>query len=156
MPGGLFFLESAVLQTRIVPSFRSSKNLERMQIDSQVFERKLPPNTGWEENCFRYCTFLGLEEEGGGIDSAFIACEFKQCEWYWGLFNLAVFVGVKFTGCTFRGSSFMDCKFVECEFIRCKFTEDNLGGGCSFADNRWYACSQTDTEGLDRAVAHAL
>jgi uncharacterized protein YjbI with pentapeptide repeats len=127
-----------------------------MQIDSQVFGRKLPKGTGWEENCFRYCTFVDLDEEGGGTDSAFIACEFASCEWYWGLFNLAVFVGVTFTGCTFRGTSFSGCKFVECVFVGCKFTRDNLDGHCSFDDTRWYACSQKDTQGLPQDVGHAL
>jgi uncharacterized protein YjbI with pentapeptide repeats len=127
-----------------------------MQIDSEKFERKHPPSVGWREHCFQYCTFIDLVEEGGSIESVFLACDFRNCEWYWGLFNIAVFVGVTFTDCTFRGASFSGCKFVECEFVRCKFTLDNLGGSCSFNDSRWYNCSQKDTEGLDSAVAHAL
>ena len=122
-----------------------------MQIDSETFERKLPAGTDWEENCFRYCTFLGLDEEGGGIDSLFLECEFANCEWYWSLFNLAVFVGVKFTSCRFRGVSFSGCRFIECEFVRCEFSKDNMGGECNFRDSRWYGCKQSETQGLTHA-----
>ncbi|OOG36544.1 hypothetical protein B0B52_19710 [Polaromonas sp. A23] len=128
----------------------------QVQIDSQTFDRTLPSTTGWEENSFWYCTFTGLNEEGGSIDSAFLSCKFAHCEWYWGLFNMAVFVGVKFTDCTFRGTSFAGCKFVECEFVRCHFTTDNLGGSCSFNDTRWYSCSQSGTRGIEHVFKDAF
>lgn len=127
-----------------------------MQIDSQTFVSKLPAEVEWEENFFRYCTFDGLDEEGMHSDSAFLGCQFLRCEWYWGLFNCAVFVSVKFVDCKFRGTSFASCKFVECEFERCEFTLDNLGGGCNFADSRWYACAKRDTPGLEHVPEIAL
>ncbi len=127
-----------------------------MQINSQAFDRKVSAATGWEENYFWYCTFAGLDEEGGSIESVFLSCEFARCQWYWGMFNLAVFVGVRFTDCTFRGTSFSGCKFVECDFIRCHFTKDNLGGNCSFDDSRWYSCTQTDTRGIEHVFEEAL
>lgn len=120
-----------------------------MQIDSQQFLGTLSKGVGWEENAFRYCTFEGLNEEGGHSTSVFLDCNFVRCEWYWGLFNCAVFVGVTFTECVFRGTSFSGCKFVECEFTRCQFVPDNLGRGCSFDDTRWYGCSKRETQGLE-------
>jgi uncharacterized protein YjbI with pentapeptide repeats len=115
-------------------------------------DTELPSQVGWEDNCFCYCAFAGLHEDGGSIDSVFLNCEFARCEWYWGLFNLAIFVGVKFTDCTFRGTSFADCRFVECEFARCHFTTDTLGGNCSFEGSRWYSCTQIGTQGMERFV----
>jgi hypothetical protein len=128
----------------------------QVQIDSQTFDRQLPATTSWEENCFRYCTFVALDEEGGTCDSAFISCEFTRCKWYWALFTQAIFVGVKFTDCTFRGTSFAGCKFVECEFVQCHFTTDNLEGSCSFEDSRWYSCTQSNTRGIEHVLKAAL
>ena len=127
-----------------------------MQVDSQEFLGNLPKGTDWEENAFRYCTFEGFSQEGGHCTSLFLDCSFDRCEWYWGLFNCAVFVGVKFNECVFRGTSFSDCKFVECEFTRCEFTADNLGANCRFNDCRWYACGKRETRGLEHVPQTAL
>lgn len=120
-----------------------------MQIDSGDFRAALGQGINWDENVFRYCTFMQVAGEGAHVTSEFIDCQFEECGWYWGLFNLATFVGVKFKGCTFRGCSFSDCRFVECEFDACDFTPDNLGGECSFEGSRWYACHQKNCRGLE-------
>lgn len=119
-----------------------------MQLDSQVYEQRLPSNPGWSENCFRYCDFNGLEEDGPHIDSLFLGCTFNACDLYWALFNLAVFVDVKFKRCTFRGCSFADVRFVDCEFDECEFTVDSFGRGCSYDGARWFSCSNKNSKGL--------
>jgi uncharacterized protein YjbI with pentapeptide repeats len=120
-----------------------------MQIDSVDFRGKLGKGIKWDENVFRYCTFEKLREEGAHVTSEFIDCKFEGCDWYWGLFNVATFVGVIFRNCDFRGASFSGCRFVECEFDTCNFTIDNFGGKCSFTGARWYACRQSNCRGLE-------
>lgn len=80
----------------------------------------------------------------------FLSCKIEKCEWYWGLFNLAIFVGVDFDCCTFRGTSFAGSKFIDCNFNNCEFLEDNFGGDCLFHEVVWYGCSQSNCTGLDQ------
>jgi len=100
----------------------------------------------------RYETFENFATEGGVIDGVFLGCSFTNVDWYWGLFNMSVFVESTFQGCTFRGSAFSGCIFVECTFVGCHFVKDNLGGECSFEDSRWYGCQQSESTGLPASV----
>ena len=101
------------------------------------------------EELFRYCSFESTTIEGGDSDGTFITCKFQQFEWYWGLFNMALFVGCKFNGCTFQGTSFAGCRFVECSFVGCRFLPDNLGGSCTATDTKLYGCTSQDCEGFN-------
>ncbi|MBI5091571.1 MAG: pentapeptide repeat-containing protein [Candidatus Hydrogenedentes bacterium] len=105
-----------------------------------------------EECVYRFVRFTGLSMEGGHIDAAFLTCTFTRIDWYWGIFNCAVFVECQFEDCIFLGAAFPDCKFVECSFVRCRFAKDNMGGDCSFDGAKWYGCTQTDCEGLSEHV----
>lgn len=118
-----------------------------MQIDNEVFERRLPKKIPWGDQAFRFCEFRDIQAEGPHITSSFIDCIFDRCDLYWALFNIATLVGVTFKNCDFRGCSFAGCRIVECTFENCRFMDDNLGGGCSF-DSQWYGCRQLGTEGL--------
>ena len=120
-----------------------------MQIDSETFRARLSKPASWEEQAFRYCIFESFNEEGSHVTSLFLESTFQNCEWYWALFNCAVFVGVKFEKCTFRGCSFSGCRFVECIFEDCEFTLDSLGKGCNFLESRWYGCKQNRSKGLE-------
>ena len=120
-----------------------------MQVSSKVYEGSVGNNTEWSEMSFRYCEFKDVTTEGAHVDSEFVRCKFADCDFYWGLFNLAVFIGVKFENCKFRGCSFADCIFVECEFRHCDFVFDNLGGNCSFDGTRWYGCKQYESIGIE-------
>lgn len=106
-------------------------------------------SVNWEEDCFKYCEFLGIDPEGGHITADFTDCTFQDIDWYWGLFNVVNFVGCKFINCTFRGTSFSDCKFVECELMNCQFIKDNLNGECSFEGTRAYNCNINSTLGFN-------
>lgn len=108
-----------------------------MLFKSQQFEDGLEEPAGWSDHVFHYCDFSGISTEGGEVDSVFVGCKIENCDWYWTLFNLAIFVSVDFNGCTFRGTSFSGTKFVECDFNNCKFIKDNLDGECSFNDVAW-------------------
>ena len=108
---------------------------------------------GWEEAVFKYCNFRKLDIEGCGFEGVLVGCVIEDSDWYWGLFNTATFVNVTFKNCTFRGVGFAGCSFTECNFIKCAFTKDNLGGDCSFTENRWYACTQSGCTGFVDAVA---
>ena len=101
------------------------------------------------EEIFRYCHFETAELEGGDSDGVFLSCTFQGFEWYWGIFNLALFVGCKFERCTFRGTAFSGCRFVECSFTECQFLADNLGGLCSASETNLYGCSSTDCVGFN-------
>ena len=127
-----------------------------MHVTTRTFEEKMPRDPGWSENCFSYCEFTRIEGEGDHVDSVFQDCRFVECDWYWALFNLSVFVGAEFKNCTFRGCSFADCAFVECEFVDCRFTVDNFGRVCSFEGSRWYACKQSNTVGIEASFPNAL
>lgn len=96
----------------------------------------------------RYSNFIDFSVEGGEIVGAFLNCTFSNIDWYWGIFNICLFVACRFEGCTFRGSSFPDCRFVDCHFTRCKFVKDNLGADCKFENCKCYGCSQNECEGL--------
>jgi uncharacterized protein YjbI with pentapeptide repeats len=98
---------------------------------------------------FRYCHFESAELEGGESDGVFLNCTFQDLEWYWGLFNLALFVECKFERCTFRGTSFTGCRFVECSFDECRFLPDNLGGLCSASETNVYASTAENCEGFN-------
>ncbi len=120
-----------------------------MLYESQQFQNNLPKSSSWSEHVFKFCDFKDIQTEGGVADSIYIGCNFEKCEWYWGLFCLAVFIEVTFKSCTFRGTSFNGSKFVECEFIGCVFKKDNLNAQCSFDDVAWYKCNQNNCIGLE-------
>lgn len=115
-----------------------------MLFESEQFNFRFEKPAGWSDHVFRYCDFSNIETEGGEVDSVFVGCTIENCVWYWGLFNMAIFVQVKFKNCTFRGTSFSGSKFIECDFIDCKFIKDNFGVACSFSDNAWYGSSHTN------------
>ena len=106
------------------------------------------------DEIFRYCTFASANIEGGGSDGAFLSCTFRDSEWYWGLFNCALFVDCKFERCTFRGSYFADCRFVECSFVDCRFLHDNLDSSCSAPDTKIYDCFSQNCEGWHELFPH--
>lgn len=101
------------------------------------------------DEVFRYCHFESAALEGGDSDGVFLSCTFQEFEWYWGIFNLALFVDCKFERCTFRGTSFAGCRLVECEFKNCRFVPDNLGALCAATDTNVYGCSSLNCEGFD-------
>lgn len=105
---------------------------------------------------FRYCTFESAAIEGGNSDGVFLSCTFRDVEWYWGLFNLALFVGCKFERCTFRGASFAGCRLVECSFVDCRFLPDNVGGLCTATDTNVYGCSVQNSEGFDEVFSNRV
>jgi uncharacterized protein YjbI with pentapeptide repeats len=121
-----------------------------MLFESQQFDHRLTKPVSWSGHVFRYCDFTNISTEGRDVDSVFVGCTIENCEWYWGLFNLAIFIDVKFKGCTFRGTSFSGCKFIECEFLGCSFIKDNLSAECSFKDISWYGCTQKSCGVLER------
>jgi uncharacterized protein YjbI with pentapeptide repeats len=118
-----------------------------MLFESQQFDARLLKPATWSNHVFRHCDFSGISSEGGDIDSVFIHCTIEHCDWYWGLFNGTICMGVTFKGCTFRGTAFSGCKFVECHFIDCQFVKDNLSADCSFDDITWYGCTQANCPG---------
>lgn len=97
---------------------------------------------------FRHCAFNSASLECGNFDGDFLACYFRDVEWYWGLFNTALFVDCSFERCTFRGTSFAECRFLECTFTDCQFLPDNLGSACSTDKTRLYACATANCSGL--------
>lgn len=121
-----------------------------MLFESEQFQGRLAKPAGWSDHVFRYSEFTGINTEGGDVDSVFVSCKIENCEWYWGLFNLAIFVQVDFNDCTFRGTAFSGSKFVDCNFNNCEFLKDNLGASCSFDDVVWYGCTQNNCKGLDQ------
>ncbi len=127
-----------------------------MQFDSETYAATAGNGPDWAENFYRYCTFQGISTEGAMVHAFFFGCEFSECDWYWGHFSQAVFVNVEFKACKFQGSFFADCKFVECEFDECAFTIDNLGAECSFRENKWFGCKQTNCTGIENFFKNAL
>lgn len=123
-----------------------------MRIESETYQTKLTKPASWEECAFLYCTFSHIKSEGAHVTSVFVDCTIDNCDFYWGLFNVATFVGVKFQNCTFRGTGIAGCRFVECRFDGCSFIQDNLGGSCSFDGTRWHGCEQSSTQGLDAGL----
>ncbi len=119
------------------------------------FDEKGSLPEGWEEGSFKYCNFSNLIIDGGGLEGVLVGCIIETSDWYWSLFNTATFVNVEFKNCTFRGVSFASCSFTECKFIDCTFCKDNLGGECSFDENRWYACTQSGCTGFIDAVSQS-
>ena len=146
-----------------------------MLIEHGEFDRdNRPPLNQLDDTIFRSCSFANLEIEGSGLDGALIYCTLRDIDWYWGLFNTAIFLCTRFENCTFRGASFMSCRLLECQFIGCHFALDNLGGPCTFEDcsvvectfdkcklildspkgrtvferTRWYGCTQNDCIGF--------
>ena len=119
-----------------------------MLFETRQFDKVFEKPACWSGHVFRYCEFSNISTDGGDMDSVLIECTIENCEWYWGLFNLAVFVKVTFRACTFRGTAFSGSKFIECEFIDCEFIKDNLNADCSFDDIAWYACTQMNCTGL--------
>lgn len=134
---------------------KSSESHYAMFFKSQQFGQRLAQSPGWSDHVFQFCDFAGIGTEGGEVDSMFAGCKVEHCEWYWGLFNQAVFVQVEFKGCTFRGTHFAGCKFVECSFSDCRFSGDNLGADCAFDEVAWYGCTQTGCSGLEGQFANA-
>ncbi len=106
-----------------------------------------------QEDTFIHCSFDGLQLEGIGLESVVVGSSFKNCSWYWGIFNTAVLVDVTFVDCTFRGTHFGGATFTRCRFERCRFIEDNLNVGCKFNECFWYDCEQVDCVGLPTAYA---
>lgn len=125
-----------------------------MLFESEQFESCLQEPAGWSNNVFRYCEFSGISSDGGEIDSVFVGCTIRNCEWYWGLFNQAIFVRVDFVECSFLGSGFAGVRFVECNFLDCNFRKDNLDGDCYFDDVAWYGCTQNDCTGLSHELGN--
>jgi uncharacterized protein YjbI with pentapeptide repeats len=78
----------------------------------------------------------------------FLSCTFQDFEWYWGIFNMALFVDCKFERCTFRGTSFAGCRLVDCSFSECRFLPDNLGAACSSSDTGVYGCAAENCVGF--------
>ena len=120
-----------------------------MLFESKTFDTHFEEPASWSDHVFRYCEFSNISTEGSEVDSVLIGCRIENCEWYWGLFNLALFVNVTFKGCVFRGTGFSGSKFIECDFIDCRFIKDNLNTNCYFDDNAWYGCAQSNCPGLE-------
>jgi len=120
-----------------------------MLFESETFQGRLIKPEAWSGHVFRYSEFANISTEGGDVDSVFVACKIEKCEWYWGIFNLAIFVQVDFNECTFRGTAFSGARFVDCNFNKCSFLKDNLDADCSFNDVVWYGCRQHDCIGLE-------
>lgn len=108
------------------------------------------------DEIFRYCTFESASIDGGGSDGVFLSCTFQDLDWYWGLFNMALFVGCKFERCTFRGASFSGCRFVECSFSDCRFLPDNVGGLCTATDTNVYGCTFQNCEGFNEVFSNRV
>jgi uncharacterized protein YjbI with pentapeptide repeats len=102
---------------------------------------------------FRYCSFESANLEGGDFDDVFLSCEFRDIDFYWGLFVLALFSNSKFERCTFRGTSFSGCRFIECNFIDCRFLKDNLNASCDSPDTKFFACIAENCEGWDKLLS---
>ncbi len=100
------------------------------------------------DEVFRYCHFESARLEGGDSDGVFLSCTFQDFEWYWGIFNMALFVDCKFERCTFRGTSFAGCRLVDCSFNDCRFLPDNLGAACSSSDTGIYGCAAENCVGF--------
>ncbi len=121
-----------------------------MLFENQDFTSRLKKPVSLDEHVFRYCEFTDIQFEGGNITSAFLACGFKNCEWYWGLFNTTILIDVKFSNCTFRGTRFAGTRFVNCGFENCQFLKDHLDGSCSFDEVSWFACIHENCTGLEK------
>jgi len=121
-----------------------------MLFESEHFQGRFTIPAGWSDHVYRCIEFSGISTEGGDVDSVFVSCKIENCEWYWGLFNVAICIGVDFNNCTFRGTTFSGSKFVDCNFYNCEFLKDNLGASCSFDDVVWYGCTQDNCIGLDQ------
>jgi len=113
------------------------------EIDATNFE-----TIEWDDCYFKYCEFSGFSKQGGVISSDFVACSFKNLDWYWGVFAQANFVRCNFTNCTFRGASFADARFVECGLKDVRFIEDNLRIRCDFSGAVAYGCTVEGGEGF--------
>jgi uncharacterized protein YjbI with pentapeptide repeats len=100
-----------------------------------------------DDDIFRDCAFESASIEGGVFYGAFLSCQFKDVDWYSGLFNVASFFQCKFERCIFRGTSFSDCRFVECTFLDCQFLEDNLAAKCVAPGTKLYACIEQNCKG---------
>ena len=117
-------------------------------MQSLAINKQNVQTVNWEEDCFKYCEFVGISPEGEHITADFNRCTFKDIDWYWGLFNIVNFIDCKFINCVFRGTSFADCKFVGCELVDCRFTKDNLNGDCRFDSTVSYSCKISNCEGF--------
>jgi len=63
-----------------------------MLIERQEFNGHTgPPSNGQDDTVFRYYNFSDLDIEGKGFDGALIGCTFRKIDWYWSLFNPALF-----------------------------------------------------------------
>ncbi len=120
--------------------------------DTKHVEEVLASN----EEVFRYCVFESANIEGGSFDGVFVSCEFRDIEFYWGLFNSALFFGNRFERCTFQGTSFSSCRFVECTFTDCSFVKDNLASPCSARETKLFACAAHNCEGWNELFANHM
>lgn len=55
---------------------------------------------------------LRVSLKEGHFDGVFIASTFQDMEWYWGVFNMAIFVGRAIENGVFCDTSFADCRIV--------------------------------------------
>src|SRR3954447_11103200 len=121
----------------------------KLFFDLEYGDRARDPDLNGD-HVFKYCTFERLNDSIAVIiDVTFLGCTFKDTTFYWSHFNTVLLSECKFKNCTFQGVAFTGCHFVECSFESCAFTENNLGGSCSFEDNKWFECSQANCVGLE-------
>jgi uncharacterized protein YjbI with pentapeptide repeats len=120
-----------------------------MLFESVDFSLESPDLELGGSHVFRYCRFDKLQENQTGlVDSDFLNCTFKNCDFYWSAVPVVLFYACTFENCTFRGVSFRGCTFVSTSFTDCTFTRSNLGGDCSFDETKWFDCSQLGCSGL--------
>lgn len=117
-------------------------------MQSLVIDGQNVAEVNWEQDCYKYCEFVGISLEGQHITADFINCTFKDIDCYWGIFNIVSFIECKFENGIFRGTSFPDCKFVECELDRCQFIKDNLDADCTFENAVAYNCKLLNCTGF--------
>lgn len=55
---------------------------------------------------------LRVSLKEGHFDGVFVVSTFQDMEWYWGLFNMAIFVGRAIENGIFVDTSFADCRIV--------------------------------------------
>lgn len=93
---------------------------------------------------------LRVSLKEGHFDGVFVASTFQDMEWYWGLFNMAIFVGRAIENGIFRDTSFADCRIVQFGFKKMCFLKDNLDGACSAYATCVYDCWTEDCEGVGK------
>jgi uncharacterized protein YjbI with pentapeptide repeats len=125
-----------------------ARTVRQSPMQSLIINEQNVQTVNWDEDCFKYCEFIGISLDGEHIDTDFNGCTFKDIDWYWGLFSSVNFIDCDFRNCVFRGTAFMGCKFVECQLVSCRFTKDNLKADCSFEETVSYNCKLYNCEGF--------